>query len=126
MRFSVISPFSKKRQHGDHHWRGCTGAQARKPVHGLRQYQQRVQQDHISDADRKIAMNRVNPKYVLRNYLAQQAIDKAEQNDFSEVWKLLEIMRKPYDEQPEYDDYAGKRPDWARQKPGCSMLSCSS
>lgn len=92
----------------------------------LRQYQQRVQQDGISDADRKIAMNRVNPKYVLRNYLAQQAIDKAEQNDFSEVWKLLEIMRKPYDEQPEYDEYAGKRPDWARQKPGCSMLSCSS
>lgn len=92
----------------------------------LRHYQQRVQQDGTPDVDRKVAMNRVNPKYVLRNYLAQQAIDKAEQGDFSEVTKLLEIMRHPYDDQPAFDDYAGKRPDWARQKPGCSMLSCSS
>lgn len=92
----------------------------------LRSYQQRVQQDGTSDADRKVAMNRVNPKYVLRNYLAQQAIDKAEGGDFSEIWTLLEVMRKPYDEQPEFNGYAVKRPDWARQKPGCSMLSCSS
>lgn len=92
----------------------------------LRRYQQRVQQDGTKDADRKAAMNQVNPKYVLRNYLAQQAIEKAEDGDFSEIWKLLDIMHKPYDEQPEYEDYAGKRPDWARQKPGCSMLSCSS
>lgn len=92
----------------------------------IKHYQIRVQQDGTKDKDRKTAMNQVNPKFILRNYLAQQAIDKAEAGDFSKVTKLLEIMRHPYDEQPEYDEYAGKRPDWARQKPGCSMLSCSS
>ena len=71
-------------------------------------------------------MNLVNPKYVLRNYLSQLAIDKAEQGDFSLVNELLDVMRKPYDEQEDKEVYAKKRPDWARQKPGCSMLSCSS
>lgn len=96
----------------------------------LRSYAQRLQQDYVvngnDDKQRRQRMNAVNPKYVLRNYLAQQAIDKATQGDNSEVEKLLQILRNPYDEQPEYEDYFAKRPEWARHKAGCSMLSCSS
>lgn len=92
----------------------------------LRRYGARVKQDGRSDADRLAAMNRINPKYVLRNYLAQQAIDKAEQGDYSEVRTLLDVLRHPYDEQIPHQHYYARRPDWARNRPGCSMLSCSS
>jgi uncharacterized protein YdiU (UPF0061 family) len=96
----------------------------------LRIYAQRLQQDYVlngnDDNQRRLRMNAANPKYVLRNYLAQQAIDKATQGDNSEVEKLLHILRKPYDEQPEYEAYFARRPEWARHKAGCSMLSCSS
>ena len=54
------------------------------------------------------------------------AIDKAEQGDFSMIDELMETLRKPYDEQPEKEKFAARRPEWARNKPGCSMLSCSS
>lgn len=92
----------------------------------LRDYVSRVQSDKTSNDQRRTAMNAVNPKYVLRNYLSQLAIDKAEQGDYSLVNELLDLLRHPYDEQPEREQYFAKRPEWARNKPGCSMLSCSS
>ena len=92
----------------------------------LRKYINRLQQQGVLQVEKVQRMNQVNPKYVLRNYLSQQAIDKAEQGDFSMVNELLDVMRHPYDEQAEKESYAKKRPDWARHKAGCSMLSCSS
>ncbi len=92
----------------------------------LQAYQSRLTQEASGFAARKKRMDSVNPKYVLRNYLAQQAIDKAGQGDFSEVNTLLQVLRQPYAEQPEFDRYAVRRPEWARHRAGCSMLSCSS
>ena len=71
-------------------------------------------------------MDKVNPKYVLRNYLAQQAIELAEQGDYSKLHELQTVLENPYDEQMEFHHYSEKRPEWARHKAGCSMLSCSS
>jgi serine/tyrosine/threonine adenylyltransferase len=96
----------------------------------LRSYRERLVQDFIvygeTDGQRKLRMNLINPKYVLRNYMAQQAIDNASQGDYSEVQNLLLLLRNPYAEQPESEHYFARRPDWARNKAGCSMLSCSS
>lgn len=86
------------------------------------QYRARLSQEHSVDAERQVAMNRVNPKYVLRNYLAQVAIEKAQQHDYTEVAKLMEILQKPFDEQPEHQHYAALPPDWASHL----EVSCSS
>jgi len=89
-------------------------------------YIKRCNHDDNTAEARVTTMNSTNPKFVLRNYLAQQAIEVAEQGDYSEIVTLQKILQQPYDEQPEYEKYAQKRPEWARNKAGCSALSCSS
>lgn len=71
-------------------------------------------------------MQSTNPKYVLRNYLALNAIDAAEQGDFSVMVDTMKILQTPYDHQPETETYSARRPDWATARPGCTMLTCSS
>src|SRR5476649_1239875 len=86
------------------------------------QYRARLLAENSVDATRKAAMDKVNPKYVLRNYLAQVAIEKAQQQDYTEVARLLAILEKPFDEQPEHQHYAALPPDWASHL----EVSCSS
>ncbi len=89
-------------------------------------YLNRLKEENISDNERRVLMNTVNPKYVLRNYMAQLAIDKADKGDYSLIDELYQMLKKPYDEQPKNEKWFAKRPEWARHKVGCSMLSCSS
>ena len=90
------------------------------------QYYTRLESETSSNDERVKNMNAVNPKYVLRNYMSQLAIEAAEQGDDSLIDELYQLVQKPYDEQPENEKWFAKRPDWARKKVGCSMLSCSS
>ncbi len=92
----------------------------------LSDYSVRRERDDIDNQTRFNNMNAVNPIYVFRNYLAQQAIDKAEQGDMSMIDELLEVLKTPYTEQSDKQHLSAKRPEWARTKVGCSMLSCSS
>ncbi|MFM7058594.1 MAG: protein adenylyltransferase SelO [Planctomycetota bacterium] len=92
----------------------------------LLRYAAVLQREDVQESARRDRMNQVNPKYVFRNYLAQLAIDRAEQGDTGLLMELLEVLRRPYDEQPEKEHLGLKRPEWARERAGCSMLSCSS
>ncbi|HBJ38424.1 MAG TPA: YdiU family protein [Planctomycetaceae bacterium] len=101
------------------------------PVHSklidwLNAYSERVRQTQVPDHVRRSRMNSINPIYVLRNYLAQLAIDQADQGDSSMINELLDVLRNPYDEVVGRERFAAKRPEWARHRAGCSMLSCSS
>ncbi len=85
-------------------------------------YRSRLQAEHSIDGERAARMNRVNPKFVLRNHLAETAIVRARAGDFGEVERLLKVLKRPFDEQPEHEADAGFPPDWARQL----EVSCSS
>jgi uncharacterized protein YdiU (UPF0061 family) len=92
----------------------------------LQQYLQRLRQEQATPEAIRESMLAANPKYVLRNYLAVQAIEAAETGDLSVLNRLMQVLKTPYAEQPEHEELAAKRPDWARTKPGCATLSCSS
>ena len=92
----------------------------------LQEYATRLRADPLPAAERVAKMGAANPLYVLRNWLAQEAIDRAEQGDLGGVHALQDVLRDPYTERPGLEHYAGKRPAWADDRAGCSMLSCSS
>jgi uncharacterized protein YdiU (UPF0061 family) len=92
----------------------------------LRSYAARVKQEGVALHTRVERMNAANPKYVFRNYLAVQAIEAMEQGDAGVLERLMRVLARPYDEQPGNEDLAARRPEWARDKAGCSALSCSS
>jgi uncharacterized protein YdiU (UPF0061 family) len=88
----------------------------------LMQYRARLMQESSSDAERAAQMNRINPKFILRNHLAQRAIEMAQEDDFSEVNRLQHILSRPFDDQPEFEQYAlAPLPDEV-----VTDLSCSS
>lgn len=88
----------------------------------LQRYRERCLTENRNDSERNAAMLAANPKYILRNYLAQIAIEKAQQDDFSEIQRLHRILQNPFAEQPEAEAYASLPPDWA----GDLCVSCSS
>lgn len=106
------------------------------PAHGVRDefadlaafdawvasYRARLRREGRDDTARAAAMNAVNPKYVLRNHLAQAAIERAEAGDLSEVEQLMQVLTRPFAEQPEFERYAAEPPEDARH----IAVSCSS
>ena len=92
----------------------------------LNDYATRLNNDSTSTQDRHDKMNAINPKYVLRNYMAHLAIEAADKGDYSVVEELYQLLKQPYANQPNMEKWFAKRPNWANEKVGCSMLSCSS
>ncbi len=92
----------------------------------LQRREARLRDDPLSADARSELMRKANPKFVPRNWLAQQAIERAYAGDMAGIGELLEVLRRPYEDQPGNQAFAARRPDWAKVKAGCSMLSCSS
>ncbi|MGF1756128.1 protein adenylyltransferase SelO family protein, partial [Vibrio makurazakiensis] len=85
-------------------------------------YLKRCELESVESSERCQAMRQVNPKYILRNYLAQLAIDKAENGDYSDIEILAKVLAKPCDEHSEYEAYANLPPEWGKEM----EISCSS
>lgn len=81
-----------------------------------------AREDAGTQADRQARMHAVNPLYILRNYLAQRAIEAAEKGDYDEVRRLHQVLNRPFEEQPGMESYAQRPPDWGKHL----EISCSS
>lgn len=92
----------------------------------LTRYRPMLTSSGQSEDARRQSCRAANPRFILRNWIVQQAIEQAEQGDESAIHTLLALLRSPYEEQAGDAPYIARRPDEARHKPGCSMLSCSS
>ncbi|HEX8834741.1 MAG TPA: protein adenylyltransferase SelO family protein, partial [Abditibacteriaceae bacterium] len=92
----------------------------------LARYAERLRAEGAEPEAVRETMLAANPKYVLRNYLAQRAIEAAEAGDLAPLNRLMQVLKTPYAEQGEHEELADKRPEWARTRPGCATLSCSS
>ena len=92
----------------------------------LKEYALRLEQEDSHYEKRKTAMNQTNPWFVLRNYLSQQVIEKAQEGDYSMLHDIATVAQNPYIEDKQFEHFVAKRPEWAKTKAGCSMLSCSS
>jgi uncharacterized protein YdiU (UPF0061 family) len=103
-----------------------TGALRNAWLEWLRAWGARARSGGLDDTERIRRMDAMNPRFVLRNWLAQEAIDAAESGDLALTHELLDTLRRPYDEQPGRERFAARRPDWARHRVGSSQLSCSS
>ncbi len=90
----------------------------------LSEYSKRLDREKTSDDARMALMQKSNPRYVLRNWMAQRAIEMADEGDFSEVQKLLRVLKNPFQKQDEAEkgDYASPPPSWSRML----KVSCSS
>lgn len=92
----------------------------------LQEYAKKLKAENQNQAERIAKMNAINPKYVLRNYMAQLAIEDAEKGKYELLKELHVLLKNPYDEQKDKEKWFAKRPNWALNKVGCSQLSCSS
>ena len=88
----------------------------------IKSYQERHNKESKSIAKKISLMNAINPKYILRNYMAQEVIEAAENSDFSAAETLIKVITSPYDELEQYEHFANRSPDWAKNL----EISCSS
>jgi len=90
----------------------------------IQKYIDRIKTNTISREESTRRMKENNPRFILRNYLLHQAIQDLDKGDNNLFLKLMDAMKEPYCNK--HDEFFVKRPGWASQKAGCSMLSCSS
>ena len=92
----------------------------------LEAYATRLNLEGKNQEERVVNMNKINPKFVLRNYMAQLAIEEAENGKYELIHEFYKLLKNPYDEQKDNEKWFALRPNWALDKVGCSQLSCSS